>query len=253
MGIVRGVEARRIRPGDSTPLGWKRREYGVGASKVKEIGEELRSVFDGRGSVVDSIVPPIVFFGVNALAGFAAAFWVSLVVGALIAGLRVRRHQSLAYAVGGLGGVVLAAGVAKVLGRAGGFFLPGVISDSATATLCVVSVVAGRPLVALTSAVVRRWPLPWYWHPRVRPAYGEVTWVWAAFFAARMALHYSLLRSSAGLLAILGVATDWPATILLLVASYLYGTWRLRRLGGPSVDEFKAGVQPPWASQRRGF
>jgi hypothetical protein len=27
----------------------------------------------------------------------------------------------------------------------------------------------------------------------------------------------------------------WPATIVLLVVSYLYGTWRLRNLSGPST------------------
>ena len=47
--------------------------------------------------------------------------------------------------------------------------------------------------------------------------------------------------------------TGWPATILLLIASYLYGTWRLRKLGGPSVEEFKAGTEPPWEGQQRGF
>jgi len=39
----------------------------------------------------------------------------------------------------------------------------------------------------------------------------------------------------------------------LLVISYLYGTWRLRHLKGPSVEEFKAGAEPPWTGQRRGF
>jgi len=55
------------------------------------------------------------------------------------------------------------------------------------------------------------------------------------------------------LLALVQVLTGWPATIALLVASYLYGTWRLRTLKGPSVDEFKAGAAPPWSGQRRGF
>jgi hypothetical protein len=38
-----------------------------------------------------------------------------------------------------------------------------------------------------------------------------------------------------------------------LIASYLYGTWRLRNLGGPSVEEFKSGAEPPWEGQQRGF
>jgi UPF0716 family protein affecting phage T7 exclusion len=58
---------------------------------------------------------------------------------------------------------------------------------------------------------------------------------------------------AAGFLAFLNVITGWPATIGLLVASYIYGTWRLRTLGGPSVDEFRSGAEPPWQGQRRGF
>ena len=41
--------------------------------------------------------------------------------------------------------------------------------------------------------------------------------------------------------------------ILLLVASYLYGLWRLQRLNGPSVEEFRSGAEPPWQGQKRGF
>jgi hypothetical protein len=38
-----------------------------------------------------------------------------------------------------------------------------------------------------------------------------------------------------------------------LVISYIYGTWRLKYLRGPSVEEFRAGAEPPWTGQRRGF
>jgi hypothetical protein len=225
----------------------------LSTGKLSEIGEELRMVLTGRGNVADSIVPPVLFFAVNALAGFGPALWAALLAALLITVLRVSRHQSLGYALVGLAAVALSVGVAKVSGRAGGFFLPGVLTDLLTVTLCMASVLVGRPLVALTSAVIRRWPLRWYWHPRVRPAYSEVTWIWGLFFVARTALHLALLQGSSGALAVIAVVTDWPSTILLLVVSYLYGTWRLRNLGGPSVEEFKLGAAPPWEGQRRGF
>jgi len=38
-----------------------------------------------------------------------------------------------------------------------------------------------------------------------------------------------------------------------LVISYVYGLWRLHRLGGPGVDEFVGGVEPPWKAQTKGF
>ena len=225
----------------------------LSTGKLREIGEELRTVLAGRGNLADSILPPILFFAVNALAGFGPALWAALLAALLIALLRVSRHQSLGYALAGLAAVALSVGVAKASGQAGGFFLPGVLTDLLTVTLCVASVLVGRPLVALTSAVVRRWPLGWYWHPRVRPAYSEVTCIWGLFFAARTTLHLALLQGSSGVLAVIAVVTDWPSTILLLVVSYLYGGWRLRNLGGPSVEEFKAGTEPSRVGQRRGF
>ncbi len=148
----------------------------------------------------------------------------------------------------------LAVVIALLSGRAEGFFIPGIVSGAISVLLSLVSVLAGRPMVAFTSALARRWPLKWYWHPKVRPAYSEVTWLWFLFFALRMLLQFSLFQgSSANLLGIVQLLTGWPATILLLIGSYIYGTWRLRNLGGPSVDEFKSGAEPPWKGQQRGF
>jgi len=223
-------------------------------SKFRELLEEFRTVFTGRGNLVDSIVPPVIFLIVNALLGFRYAMWGSLAVALLITAVRLGRGQSLRYALGGVGAVVLAIVVTQLLGRAEGYFLPGMMTGALTVLGCLVSVLAGRPLVAWTSYVARRWPLEWYWHPKVRPAYNEVTLAWAVFFAIRLGLQWSLFQEqAAGLLAAINVITGWPATIALLVISYLYGTWRLRHLRGPSVEEFRAGAEPPWTGQRRGF
>jgi len=223
-------------------------------SKVRELAEEFRLVFTGRSNLADSIVPPVIFLIINALLGFQVAMWGSLAVALLITVFRLSRRQPLRYAFGGIGGVVLAILVAQLLGRAEGYFLPGIITGGLTVIGCLVSVIAGRPLVAWTSYIARRWPLDWYWHPKVRPAYNEVTLAWAVFFAIRLGLQWSLFQEqAAGLLGIIQVVTGWPATIALLVISYLYGTWRLRHLRGPSVEEFRAGAEPPWTGQRRGF
>ena len=222
--------------------------------KFQEIIEEFRTVFAGRGNLADSIIPLAIFLIVNAVLGFEYATWGALLVAAAITVVRLIRRQSARYALGGLGAVVAAILVSRLLGRAEGYFLPGIVTGGLTVVVALISVVAGRPLVAWTSYIYRRWPLEWYWHPRVRPAYSEVTGLWAVFFAARLLLQLSLFREeSAGLLAAANLLTGWPATIVLLVISYLYGTWRLRRLGGPSVEEFKAGTEPPWAGQQRGF
>jgi len=222
--------------------------------KGREILEELRMVLAGRSSFLDSLLPPLFFVLLNLIWGIQVAIWASLGLAVAILAYRLLRRQTLLYALGGAGGVALAALIAQLLGRAEGFFLPTMISGALTVLLCFMSVIVGRPIVALTSSIARRWPLNWYWHPKVRPAYSEVTWMWVVFFGLRLLLQFNLFQEeAASLLGVVQFLTGWPATIVLLIASYLYGSWRLRKLGGPSVEEFRTGADPPWKGQQRGF
>ena len=223
-------------------------------SKWHELLEEMRTVFTGRNSFFDAIIPPIIFLLINGLVGFQAAMWSALILSAGIAILRIVRKQSLTYALAGVGSVAVAIGLARYLGKSEGFFLPGLISGSMTLLLTILSLVIRRPMVAWTSYIARRWPLDWYWHPQVRPAYSEVTFAWVIFFAARLLLQFALFENQdVNSLALTNFVAGWPATILLLIFSYLYGTWRLAQLSGPSVEEYRNNVPPPWQSQRRGF
>ncbi len=222
--------------------------------KWRELLDEFRTVFSGRNSFLDAVLPPIIFLLVNGLVGFQAAMWGALLLSVVFAVVRIIRKQSLLYALAGVGSVGIAIGIAWFLGKSEGFFLPGLISGSMTLLLTVVSLVIRRPMVAWTSFLARRWPLDWYWHAQVRPAYSEVTFAWAIFFAARLFLQFSLFQNeNVNSLVVTNFITGWPATILLLVFSYLYGTWRLVKLSGPSVDEFRSNAPAPWQSQRRGF
>jgi hypothetical protein len=158
------------------------------------------------------------------------------------------------YALAGIGSVGLAIAIVWLLGRAEGYFLPSLVSGGMTVALALVSLIIRRPFVAWTSFIARRWPLDWYWHPRVRPAYTEVTIAWTVFFIARLLWQVSLFREQAAdQLALINALLGWPALIVLLILSYLYGTWRLKNLKGPGVEDFKKQTQPPWQGQQRGF
>ena len=224
-------------------------------ARLGELWGELKLVFFGRGTLLlDSLVPPLVFLLANALVGVNVALWGALAAAGGFAVLRILRKEDLVYTLGGFSGVLLAAVFVTLSGSEAGFYLPGLLSGGLTILLCVVSVVLRRPLVAWSSFLVRRWPLAWYWHPRVLPAYNEVTVLWAVAFATRLALELWLFqREATNLLGTIRVCLGWPYTILLLIASYLYGLWRLGHLQGPSVEEFKAGSAPPWEGQKRGF
>lgn len=222
--------------------------------KVNEILGELREVLSGRFSVIDTIFPAVLFIVINKLVGFNTALWCSLTINITTAVYRLVKRQTMTYTIVGLIAVIMATVFTKLSGKATGLFLPGILTGVVTIIVALVSVIIHKPMVAYTSFIVRRWPIQWYWHPKIRPAYDEVTWFWVFFFTLRLFGDYVLFQNgNPNIYAIYDLLSGWPATIVLLVVSYLYGLWRLQHLGGPSVEEFKLKLQPPWQSQRRGF
>ena len=78
--------------------------------------------------------------------------------------------------------------------------------------------------------------------------------MWLLFIAGRLIIQVWLFQQGqTGQLAWANTLLGWPVTILVLVVSYIYGIWRLRKLGGPGVEEFQEGQEPPWKGQTRGF
>lgn len=199
-----------------------------------------RDLLADRRLLVDAVLPPIVFVVAEAVGGLRAGAIAALGLSAVVLVARLLRRERPLYAVSGMAGVALGVGIALWSGDAAGFFLPGILGNAAMAIVSVVSILARRPLIAWTSAAIYRWPIEWYWHPRVRPAYSEITWAWAALYAVKAVVQFLLADAGQlGWLAVARVATSWPAFAVLLVATYAYVNRRLAALGGPSVEEFQ--------------
>ncbi len=220
---------------------------------LREVAGELRTV-SGRGGLLDGVLPPLLFVTVNALAGVrVAAIW-GIGLAALIVVWRLVRRTSARYAFSGLVGTGLAIGLALRSGDARDYFLPGIISGTVVAIAVLVSIAVRRPFVAWTSWVTRQWPLAWYWHPQVRPAYTATSWLWFGFFAIRTgAQAWLYLTERTTTLGVVRAVTGWPGLLGLLVATYVLGRKVLMSLNGPSVEEFESGTPPPWSSQQHGF
>ena len=221
-------------------------------SKLTELKEEFRAVQGAR--LVDALLPPLLFLIANAIWGLRFAMWTALGLSVLLGIRRVMRNEPLTYGLLGVLSVLLAIGLVTLLGRAESFFLPGLISGGLTVGLCLLNLLIGRPLTAWSSFISHRWDLAWYLHPQVRPAYTETTLLWTLFFGLKFWWQIALYQGGdADQLAWVQTLTGFPALVLLLVITYLYGTWRLRNLQGPSVEEFKQNLPAPWLGQQRGF
>jgi hypothetical protein len=220
--------------------------------KTQEIGEELKSVLSGR--TMDALLPPLLFVIANGFFRLEIAVIGALGLAVLLTGLRIIKGQPWYYALGGLLGVGLAAGLALLTRDAASYFIPAIIGSGLVVLVMTISSLVGKPLAAWLSHLTRGWPLDWFWRDDVKPAYQEVTWVWALLTAMRLAIQVLLFqRGDAAALGWANVLLGWPVTIAVLVLSYIYGIWRLRQLGGPGVHEFREGKEPPWEGQTRGF
>lgn len=195
--------------------------------------------------LVDTVAPTALFAVVAARGSVVAAAVAALALCAAVFAYRLVRRQGLVYAASGLGGVLVGLVVALLSDDAEGFFLPGIVGNLVFGVLCVGSVLVRRPALAYTSAVLYRWPLGWYWHQRVRPAYSEMTWLWAAYYLAKGAYQAVLVRDQdLALLTTVRLVTGWPSLIVLLGITYAYITWRLGRLGGPDVTAWRTEHEP---------
>ncbi|MCP5119827.1 MAG: DUF3159 domain-containing protein, partial [bacterium] len=139
-------------------------------------------------------------------------------------------------------------------GRAENYFLPGIVSSLGYAVATVLTILMRRPLSAWTSWAYRQWPLRWYWRDDVRPAYSYVSWYWFGYFAVRGGVSAWLyIVEQPEVLAVWKSVTSWPTILPLFYVTYRVGVDRRNRLGGPNVDEYTAGAEPPFAGGQRRF
>ncbi len=150
--------------------------------------------------------------------------------------------------------VGIAVGLTLLTQDAINYFLPALVTSAFMILAAGISLLIGKPLAAWASHLTRGWPRDWFWRKDILPAYREVTFAWLVFFIARFGLQLTLfLKGQLSALTWIETLLGWPVTLLVLVLSYIYGVWRLRRLGGPGVEEYIAGSTPPWKGQTRGF
>ena len=152
-------------------------------TRIEELREELRTVLSGRGAgLLDAALPVIIYLVISRFLDLEISILSAVIISVIFLVVRLLQRQSAVYSLVGLGGVLLAAAAAYFSGGEEGFFLPGLVGSLLTVVALGISVVVKRPLAAYSSHLTRGWPLAWYWHQRIRPAYDEVTWFWALGF-----------------------------------------------------------------------
>lgn len=220
--------------------------------KLKEWLEQLQLVF--KNKTIDALFPPLIFFVSNRLSTLEIAAGLTLFYIFCLILYRVLKKHTKKYVLVGTGGVLFSIGLSYLSGDAINFYLPGLISTTAIVIACLVSLAMKRPLAALASHITRGWPIEWYLRDDIRPAYRNVTVLWAVYFAGRLAIQLPIfLLGEFDIYFIVNNVLGWPMNIVLLITTYVMGIKGLRKLSGPSVEEFLNNEDPPYEGQQKGF
>lgn len=219
---------------------------------IKEIYEEFLLVF--KGKTLDTLIPPIVFIIFYNSFNLTVAIIISLSLSIVIWIYRIIKKENQKYAIIGL----LALGIASLFSYLNNnpstYFLPDILGSALSLVAAIISLILKKPLAAYASHFTRGWPLTWFWRDDVRPAYTEVTILWLLYFLLRTTVEtIFFLNNAVENFVWFNTLIGFPLLIGVLTVSYVYGIWRLRKLGGPGVDEFLEHKDPPYRGQTRGF
>lgn len=219
---------------------------------LKDILEELVMIF--KGKTLDTIVPPLLFVFAQSRMTLLNAVMFAVVLSFLIGLYRLFKRQAITYAFGGLISVLIASAFALYANNASNYYLPGILSSSFLFGLIFVSALIDKPLAAFASHLTRGWTLAWYWRDDIKPAYREVTWFWVVMFGLSAGVQWLFyLNDNVNALVWFTSLFGLPFTVFVLVVTYVYGLWRLKRLKGPGIEEFNQGKEAPFKGQTRGF
>ena len=220
--------------------------------KFSEIKEELKALNPNNESIVDGVIAPIFFVVLANFVELNTAIYSTAILLTSLLVLRLFQRQNIKFVIYGFIGSLIALVIARRQGSSSGFFLIGIIRDSAIGIIGILSILIGRPFTIYSSKAFRNWPKEWYFHKKIKPAYTKVAMIWSIYLLLKAGLQIYFYENPE-ILVLIKLATSNQTTIILLVVSYIYGQNQLKKLKGPSIEEFNNNSPEPWEGQLKGF
>lgn len=192
-------------------------------SEIKDDSELLASALGGWAGVIDSGLPFIVFTVAYLVTDrdLETTLYASVGTAAILAVLRLIRRQSLQQVVSGLIGIAIAAFLARRTGNADNFFLPGIITNAAYASACLISIAVRRPLLGYVIEAMRGRDMSWVREPQAHRLFSTITWLWALMFGLRVAIMFPLyLLGQTAALGTLKILLGYPLFALGIFVTF---------------------------------
>jgi len=200
----------------------------------------LLSAFGGVKGLFDSSLPIFVFILARFIPGVSIreALYPALATGVLIVGLRKARGESLQQAFSGFFGLLIAVLIARSTGTGKDIFWPGIVITAGSGLVFLVSLLIGKPMVAVgLSALDPRYAV-WRTHDALRRACVVATAVWMVSFFIRASVGTTVLlavgdQARDNLLVLIIInAVKWP----LIIGSALLTVALVKRADVPPVE-----------------
>jgi Protein of unknown function (DUF3159) len=186
--------------------------------------ESLSEILGGRRSALDASLPAVAFVVAWLIAGHSLRWAVAaaMVVGGALTVWRMARGRRPVAALLGLFGILLAGLIVLHTGRAEDFFLVQLLSNTVSALLWSISVVARWPLLGVIVGVVLRQRTRWRRDPVLLQAYSRGSWIWVGQYVLRMLVLWPLwYRGEVVGLGVARVVLSWPLVAACLALSWL--------------------------------
>jgi hypothetical protein len=195
----------------------------------------LMQGFGGWKGLIDSSVPATVFVFARFVVDLNAAIVAAVVCGLVVVAVRRLQGETLQHATGGFFGLLIAVLIVRSTGSGKGIFLPGIFMTAGSGVAFGLSLLIGRPAVALGLAAADSRYAAWRTHEPLRRACTLATGVWCASFfiragvAATIYTVYGDTPADNLVLLIVINAVKWP----LIIGSALLTVSLVRRAGLP--------------------
>jgi hypothetical protein len=178
----------------------------------------------GTRGLIEATVPGLVFAVVFAFTSrsIAPALWAAIASAVVILVVALVQRRSVQQTISGFIGILFAAGIVLITGRARDFFLVSLWRNGLWLVAHGISLLVRWPLVGLVVGPFTGEGLSWRKDPARLRAYMWCGVVWIGVFGIRLAVQLPLFRDDEVVaLGVVGVVLGLPLFLLACLANYL--------------------------------
>jgi hypothetical protein len=204
------------------------RKTGLGQVAPGEVptGRSLLKAVGGLRGLVESILPGLAFLVLYATTkNLPLSVLVPVALAVLFVVTRLLTRTPVTQAFAGIVGIAISAILALVSGRAEANFIPGIVINTVSLAVLLISILVRWPLIGVIVGFLTNETSQWRHQKAKRRVLYLTTWLWAGLFALRLAVEVPLY---------LAHEAEWLAGVKLLLGIPLYAgmlwvTWLLVR------------------------